>query len=257
MNYKNLFSCKGKVAVVTGGAGLIGREIIRGLALSGATVYIADNDQAKAKTILNSPKIKFIHLDITSEDSIINAFAIVRKYSKKIDILVNSAYPRTKDWGKKFEKVPFESWKCNLNSHLGGYFLCCREAAKYMKRQKQGSIINLGSTYGVVAPDFSIYEGTDMTMPAAYSAIKGGLVTFTRYLAAYYGKDKIRVNMVSPGGILDKQPKGFVEKYSKKTPLGRMGHPSEIVGAVVFLASDAASYVTGHNLMVDGGWTAW
>lgn len=126
-----------------------------------------------------------------------------------------------------------------------------------MKRLGGGSIINIGSTYGVVAPDFSIYEGTQMTMPAAYSAIKGGLITFTKYLAAYYGKDKVRANVVSPGGIFDHQPKSFVEKYSKRVPLGRMGEPSDVAGAVVFLASDASKYVTGHNLMVDGGWTAW
>ncbi len=257
MNYKNLFSCGGKIAVVTGGAGLIGKEIVKGLAASGATVYVADNDTVKMKKLFSSRSIKFVYLDITSEDSISEAFATVKKQSKRIDILVNSAYPRTKDWGKKFEDVPFESWNANLDSQLGGYFLCCREAARYMKRQGGGSIINIGSTYGVVAPNFSIYEGTQMTMPAAYSAIKGGLITFTKYLATYYGKDKVRANVVSPGGIFDHQPKSFVEKYSRKTPLGRMGKPSDVVGAVVFLASDAASYVTGDNLMVDGGWTAW
>jgi len=170
--------------------------------------------------------------------------------------MVNSAYPRTKDWGNKFEEVTFESWKCNLNSQLGGCFLCCREAAAHMKK-RGGSIINIGSTYGVVAPDFSIYHGTDMTMPAAYSAIKGGLINFTRYLATYYGKHNIRANVVSPGGIFDKQPGIFVAAYSKKTPLLRMAKPSDIVGAVIFLASEASSYVTGHNLMVDGGWTIW
>lgn len=257
MNYKNLFSCDGKVAVVTGGAGLIGAQIVKGLASSGATVYIADNNEAKAKKLLNLPKVKFIYLNIASEDSIVEAFELVKKLSRRIDVLVNSAYPRTEDWGNKFEDIPFASWKTNLDGQLGGYFLCCREAAKYMKRQEGGSIINIGSTYGVTAPDFSIYEGTNMTMPAAYSAIKGGLINFSKYLASYYGKNKIRVNVVSPGGIFDNQPKSFVEKYSKRTILGRMGKPSEIAGAVVFLASDAASYVTGHNLMVDGGWTAW
>jgi len=257
MNYKNLFSCGGKIAVVTGGAGLIGKEIVKALAASGATVYVADNDTVKMKKLFSSRSIKFVYLDITSEDSIIEAFATVKKQAKRIDILVNSAYPRTKDWGKKFEDAPFESWKVNLDSQLGGYFLCCREAASYMKRQGGGSIINIGSTYGVVAPDFCIYEGTQMTLPAAYSAIKGGLITFTKYLATYYGKDKVRANVVSPGGIFDHQPKSFVKKYSKKVPLGRMGEPCEIAGAVVFLASDASRYVTGHNLMVDGGWTAW
>jgi NAD(P)-dependent dehydrogenase (short-subunit alcohol dehydrogenase family) len=110
--------------------------------------------------------------------------------------------------------------------------------------------------YGIVAPDFSIYEGTPMTMPVAYSAIKGGVLAFSKYMASYYAKDKIRVNCVSPGGIFDKQPDRFVEKYIAKTPLGRMGTPKDIVGAVLYLASDASLYVTGHNLIVDGGWTA-
>ena len=257
MNYKDLFSCSGKVAIVTGGAGLIGKEIVRGLAVNGATVYVADNDEARTKKLFCSRGIKFVYMDITSEGSIIEAFAAVKKQAKRIDILVNSAYPRTKDWGKKFENVSLGSWNANVDGQLGGYFLCCREAARYMKRQGGGSIVNIGSTYGVVAPDFSIYEGTEMTMPAAYSAIKGGLITFTKYLAAYYGKDKVRANVVSPGGIFNHQPKNFTQKYSKKVPLGRMGEPCEVAGAVVYLASDASRYVTGHNLMVDGGWTAW
>ena len=257
MNYKNLFSCKDKVAVVTGGAGLIGAEIVKALASCGSTVYIADNDKANGKKFKKLSNIRFIDLDITNESSVKEVFTTVKRNSGRIDILVNSAYPRTKDWGVKFEEIPFKSWKTNLDNQLGGYFICCREAVKYMKQQKGGSIINIGSTYGVVAPDFSIYEGTNMTMPAVYSAIKGGLIVFTKYLASYYGRDKIRVNSVSPGGIFDKQPGSFVERYSKKTPLGRMGRPSEIAGAVVFLASEAASYITGHNLMVDGGWTTW
>jgi len=126
-----------------------------------------------------------------------------------------------------------------------------------MKQNGGGSIINLASTYGVVAPDFSIYEGTAMTMPAAYSAIKGGIITFTKYLAIYYAPYKVRVNAISPGGVFDNQDPSFVEHYGKRTPLGRMARPAEIVGGAVYLASDASSYVTGHNLMIDGGWTAW
>ncbi|MEK7333547.1 MAG: SDR family oxidoreductase, partial [Nitrospirota bacterium] len=120
-----------------------------------------------------------------------------------------------------------------------------------------GTIINLASIYGVVAPDFSIYEGTEMTMPVAYSAIKGGIIALTRYIATYYAKYNVRANTVSPGGIFDNQQETFVKRYSDKTPLGRMGSPSEVTGAVVFLASEAASYITGQNLIVDGGWTAW
>lgn len=257
MNYRNLFSCNGKIAVVTGGAGLLGREIVRGLRDSGAKVYLADIAQAKAKKIISGKGIKYISLDVTNENSIKLCFDKIEQENGRIDILVNCAYPRTSDWGLKFEKVSFGSWKKNIDSQLGGYFLCCQIVAGIMRKRHKGVIINFASIYGVTAPDFSIYKGTTMTTPVAYSAIKGGLINFTKYLAAYYGKDNVRVNAVSPGGIFDKQPRSFVDKYSKKTPLGRMGKPSDIVGAVVFLASDAASYVTGHNLMVDGGWTVW
>jgi NAD(P)-dependent dehydrogenase (short-subunit alcohol dehydrogenase family) len=144
----------------------------------------------------------------------------------------------------------------NVNSHLGGHFLCCQKVAEQMKLQGSGSIINFASIYGVVAPDFSIYEGTTMTMPVAYSAIKGGIIALSKYLATYYAKDNIRVNCVSPGGVFDNQADNFVEKYLAKTPLGRMGTPKDMVGAVLYLASDASLYVTGFNLIVDGGWTA-
>lgn len=255
--YKELFSGNNKVAIVTGGVGLIGREIVKGLYEFDYTVYIADIDEQKANELRKATRIKFIHLDITSQDSIKEAVSTVIKNDKKIDVLINCAYPRTKNWGLKFEHIPFDSWKENVNDHLGGYFLCCQVVAETMKQQGGGSIINLASTYGVVAPDFSIYDGTEMTMPAAYSAIKGGIITFTRYLATYYAKYKVRVNSISPGGIFDNQHPSFVEKYSKKTPIGRMARPDEIVGGVIYLASDASSYVTGHNLMIDGGWTAW
>lgn len=255
--YKELFSGNNKVAIVTGGVGLIGREIVKGLYEFDYTVYIADIDEQKANELRKGTRIKFIHLDITSQDSIKEAVSTVIKNDKKIDVLINCAYPRTKNWGLKFEHIPFDSWKENVNDHLGGYFLCCQVVAETMKQQGGGSIINFASTYGVVAPDFSIYDGTEMTMPAAYSAIKGGIITFTRYLATYYAKYKVRVNSISPGGIFDNQQPLFVEKYSKKTPIGRMARPDEIVGGVIYLASDASSYVTGHNLMIDGGWTAW
>lgn len=125
-----------------------------------------------------------------------------------------------------------------------------------MRTSKKGSIINLGSTYGIVAPDFSIYDGLDMITPATYAAVKGGIINLTRFLASYYGKDGIRVNCISPGGIENHQPEQFICRYESKTPLRRMGTPQDVAGAAVFLASEASSYVTGHNLVVDGGWTA-
>ncbi len=255
--YKDLFRLDNKTALVIGGAGLIGREIVKGLRDFGATVYLTDVTRDKAADLIDDSAVRYLALDVTSADSIAAAIKTMISLSGRIDIMVNSAYPRTPDWGLKFEKIAFDSWRTNVDSQLGGYFLCCQAVAEQMKKQGGGSIINLGSIYGVTAPDFSIYEGTEMTMPAAYAVVKGGGIALTNYLATYYAKHKVRANTVSPGGIFDNQPPSFVEKYSRKTPLGRMGSPEEIVGAIVFLASDAASYVTGQNLMVDGGWTAW
>lgn len=169
--------------------------------------------------------------------------------------MINNAYPRTDDWGLKFEDIPPSSWRANVDLHMNGYCLCCQKAAEQMKKQGAGSIINIGSIYGIVGPDFSIYEGTSMTMPAAYAVIKGGIIQFTRYLASYYGASGVRVNSISPGGVFDGQDSAFVEKYSAKVPLGRMAEPDDISGAVLFLASDASKYITGHNLVVDGGWS--
>jgi len=253
--YCNLFSCKDRVALITGGLGLIGREVAEGLNDFGATVCVADINEHQMKGFENLAT-NFKQFDITSEDSIRQTLEAVISQFKKIDILVNCAYPRTGDWGARCEDVTFDSWKMNVNNHLGGYFLCCQKVAEQMKLQGGGSIINFASIYGVVAPDFSIYEGSTMTMPVAYSAIKGGVIALSKYMATYYAKDNIRVNCVSPGGVFDKQPDSFVERYDFKTPLGRMGTPEDMVGAVLYLASDASSYVTGHNLIVDGGWTA-
>lgn len=256
-DYRDIFSLRGKVAMVTGGAGLIGREIARALSDLGALVYVADISEGKGAERPGRENVRFVSLDITSESSIDGAVAEVLNEAGRIDVLVNSAYPRTQDWGVKFEKVPFASWQENVNNQLGGYFLCCQKVAERMKEQGGGSIINIGSIYGSVAPDFSIYEGTEMTMPVAYSAIKGGIAALSRYMATYYGASKIRTNVVSPGGVFDGQSQSFVDRYNAKTPLGRMGVPADVAGAVLFLASDASAYVTGQNLLVDGGWTAW
>lgn len=246
-----MFSCKGKVALVTGGRGLLGRTIAQALARQGARVYAGDIALPPKRT----PALVSLMLDVTSEESVTSAVQLIMRKEGRLDILVNAAYPRSADWQAKVEQVRFSSWKENLNNQLGGYFLACRAAAQAMKKRGRGSIVNLGSLYGVAAPDFSIYQGTGMTMPVAYAAIKGGLISLTRYLAAYYAAHGIRVNCVSPGGVYDGQPAAFVKKYCRKVPLARMAVPADVAAAVVYLASDAASYVTGVNLMVDGGWT--
>lgn len=244
-----MFSLKNKVIVVTGGNGLLGKELIATLEELGAITISADVNFEKKR--LNN----FI-LDITDENSVKKGLKNIIKKYKQIDGWINNAYPRTKDWGNKFENIPLESWRKNIDMHLNGYFFCSQVVLEQMKKQKFGSLINISSIYGLVGPDFSIYENTEMTMPAAYAAIKGGLNNLTRYLASYYGEFQIRVNTVSPGGIFDNQPESFVKNYNQKVPLKRMACTKDIIGGVIYLLSDEASYVTGHNLIIDGGWTA-
>jgi len=243
-----MFSVKDKVIVITGASGLLGKKIVASLKNRDAKVISTDIN------FDNQLDDNFI-LDITDENSIKSVVTdIVKKYGR-IDGWVNNAYPRTKDWGEKLEDIPFESWRKNVDMHLNGYYLCCQVVLEHMKQQQFGSLVNMSSIYGMVAPDFSIYEGTTMTMPAAYSAIKGGINNLSRYLASYYGHCNVRVNIVSPGGIFDNQPDAFVNKYNKKVPLKRMGQPHDIMGPIHFLLSDDSSYITGHNLVVDGGLT--
>jgi len=241
---------KDRIIIVTGGNGLLGKAIIERIKAEGAFCV---NFEINHKT---NDDLSNVECDITNQESIDNALSLVIDKYHKIDGLVNNAYPKTKDWGDKFEDIKIDSWKQNVDWQLNSYFYMSQKVAIQMVKQKKGSIINMASMYGVIAPDFTVYDGTNMTMPAAYSAIKGGLVNLTRYIAAYYGPQQIRVNTVSPGGIFDNQNTIFVRNYEKKVPMRRMGTPSDIAPSVVFLLSDDSKYITGQNLIIDGGWTA-
>lgn len=239
-----------KIIIVTGGSGLIGKEIVSDLNKRGAVTINAD---ITVKTDLNSG---LLNMDITDESSIQNGIDLIWDKWKRIDGLVNNAYPRTKDWGVFFENINYDSWRKNVDMQMNSVFLLCQKVLKYMNERKDGSIVNIASIYGIVGNDFSLYEDYGGTSPAAYSAIKGGIINFTRYLASYFGKKGIRINCVSPGGIYDNQHPSFVAKYEAKVPIGRMGNPDDIAPAVSFLLSDESKYITGQNLVIDGGWTA-
>lgn len=239
-----------KILLVTGGSGLIGREIIKDIKLRGGTPINLDvncsNDLIAGQW----------NCDITSDKSIVDTVEIVHKHFGRIDGLVNNAYPRTKDWGSSFESTDPDSWRMNVDWQMNSYFVFMQKVIPIMKMQKIGSIINMGSIYGVVGNDFTVYENTKMGAAAAYAAIKGGLINLTRHLASLYGANNIRVNCVSPGGIFDNQDPIFVAAYTKKVPMKRMGNPDDIAPVVSFLLSEDSKYITGQNIIVDGGWTA-
>lgn len=240
---------KDKIIIVTGGSGLIGKELVADINRKGGTAINADN------VVETNFQAGTLYMDITDDHSIETGIKQVEAEFGKIDGLVNNAYPRTKDWGTKFEDIDPESWRKNINMQLNSYFVCCQKVLEIMATRHSGAIVNIASIYGVVGNDFTLYEEYGGTSPAAYSAIKGGLINFTRYLASYYGPKGIRINCVSPGGIFDHQHPSFVTRYEAKVPMGRLGKPDDIAPAVSFLLSDEAKYITGQNLIVDGGWT--
>lgn len=265
-----LFSLKNKTAIVTGALGLIGKEHCKALSEAGANVVVADIYETKCKEFAKELQTESlgIALDVTNPDSIQNLRDSVLAKFGHVDILVNNAAindmfenPKAATEQSKFENYPLDLWQKSIDVNLTGVFLCSQILGAEMAKQKSGSIINIASTYGISAPDQSLYIQEDGTQafykPPAYSATKGAVIMFTKYLASYWGNVGVRVNTLTPGGVENSQDEFFVEKYSAKTPLGRMAKPADYKGALIFLASDASSYMTGANLVVDGGWTAW
>jgi 2-deoxy-D-gluconate 3-dehydrogenase len=275
MKIQDKFDLKGRAAVVTGGAGLLGVEFCKTLAEAGASVAVVDlnaaGSQKVAETLTQSGyQAKGFATDITKQGSVDALVASVLSEFGRLDILVNSAALDPKfdpDAMKKgitpgsFEDYPLDQWNAALNVNLTGMFLITQACVKPMlKNGRKGSIINICSTYGLNGPDQRIYvrDGKRVAYkPVYYTVTKAGVMGFTKYLAAYYAGTEIRVNALTPGGVFNNHEDYFVKNYSAKTILGRMAHGDEMNGALLFLASDASSYMTGNNVIVDGGWTAW
>lgn len=264
----NLFSLKNKTAIVTGACGLLGQQHARALAEAGANVVVADLDAEKSIALaaeLGEQHLG-ISLDVVSKKALEAAKDQILARYGSIDILVNNAAindmfenPAMAAEQSKFENYPLEMWEASLKVNVTGTFLPSQVFGKVMAEQGKGSIINIASTYGIVGPDQSIYHnGEEQTFfkSPSYPATKGAILNFTRFLAAYWGDKGVRVNTLSPGGVENGQDDWFVKNYSFKTALGRMAQSTDYQGAIVFLASEASAYMTGSNLVVDGGWTA-
>jgi len=269
-SFPQIFSLENKVAIVTGALGLIGKNHCVALAEAGANVVVCDLDQTECNNFAGNLQQKSVGIssDITQKDSVIELKNNTLEEFGRIDILVNNAAindmfenPQAAAKQSKFENYPLEMWKKSLDVNITGVFLCSQVIGSEMAKQNKGSIINIASTYGIVAPDQSLYVNPDGTQSfyksAAYPVTKGAVISFTKFLAAYWGDKNVRVNTLTPGGVENKQDYYFIENYSNRTPLKRMAQPDDYKGALIFLASDASDYMTGANLVVDGGWTAW
>lgn len=251
-----------KVIVVTGAAGKIGQGFVRAILDNGGIAIIGDINSDAAlefKSELdknyNSKSSFVVKLDITSKESIEELLESVRLKYGQINALVNNAYPRNKDYGKVVEDVTYESFCDNVSMHLGGYFLMCQQFCNFFKNQGNGNIINIASIYGVIPPKFEIYKNTSMTMPIEYSLIKSSIISLTKYLSKYYKKTNIRINTLSPGGILDNQPKEFLNRYNNECLSKGMLHVEDILGGLIFLLSDESKYLNGQNIIIDDGFS--
>ena len=266
MNEINLFDLSGKVAVITGGGGLLASEHAIALHAHGAKVVLADFNldkcaEAVEKLLLDGVQAQAMFCDVTKKDSWQQLLENVIKAHGKVDILVNNAgftnQSKSANFDASFENFPLEDWNAIMDVNLTGCFLGCQVIGSHMLANGKGAIINIASLYGVVSPNHKIYPGTGISQPVAYSVSKHGVVALTKYLATLWAEKGVRVNSLTPGGIFNGHDGLFLERFKQLNPIGRMSDKTELRGGIVFLASDASSHVVGHNLVIDGGWTAW
>lgn len=264
------FRLDGKVAVITGATGILGSAYCRGFAQAGARVVVSDLDPGRCAQFCGEinqqlPESAFaLAVDLRQEHSVIEwARTILQKFGH-VDVLLNNAAAKSARFFAPLPEFPLNDWNEVMSVNVTGIFLAVRELGSAMAERGSGSIINVGSIYGVVGPDQRIYEDSDypelggaINTPLVYAASKGAVIALTQYLATYWGPRGVRCNTLTPGGVASGQNQKFQEKYCARVPLGRMGQKLDMLCAALFLASDASSYVNGHNLIVDGGWTSW
>jgi NAD(P)-dependent dehydrogenase (short-subunit alcohol dehydrogenase family) len=258
-----LFDVSKKVVLITGGAGNLGKKIAATFVTLGANVILVDRNDMELKKVVEelnkdfNGRVESFTCDLEIEEQRLLLIKEFQDSTRKIDVLINNAAfvgsSELKGWNTSFEFQSIETWRRALEVNVTAAFQLVQGLTKVLRRSSSPSIINIASIYGVYAPDWQLYEGTEMNNPAAYSVSKAGLIQLTKWSASLLGPN-IRVNAISPGGIARNQPNKFVEKYISRTSLGRMAEEEDLVGAVVFLASPASKYITGQNLVIDGGW---
>lgn len=270
--YKTLFNLTGKNAIVTGGAGILGQHFCSGLAEFGANVAVVDTNLDKALELADRLRATYgvqataYRCDVSSPEEVESFMKQFDRDFGEVHILHNNAASKSDNldaFFAPFEDYSIDEWRNVMSVNIDGMFLVAKQVGKRMIAQgKGGSIIQTASIYGIMAPDKRIYEGSfylgrQISSPAVYSASKASVVGLTKYLAAYWAEHGIRVNAITPGGVESGQNDVFKQKYSARVPMERMARPEEMVGALLYLASDASSYVTGHNIVVDGGLNCW
>ncbi len=265
-SFHDMMSMKGRVSLITGGAGYLGQAMAKALAEVGSGIVLVDIEADKARALASTLSQQFgidaigIGADLADESAVRAIPNSVAGQFGSLDVVINNAAyvgsTGLSGWTVPFEQQSSETWRTALEVNLTAAFNLTQVALPLLKASGHGSIINIASIYGMLGPDFRLYEGTKMGNPAAYAASKGGLIQFTKWCATALAP-QIRVNAISPGGIYRNQPKEFIERYNARTPLARMAREDDFIGAIVYLASDLSAYVTGQNIVIDGGWSAW